>query len=200
MLASSQPLAVQAGLSMLEEGGSAADAAVAAAAVLNVTEPTSTGIGGDCFALYYSGSNHEITALNGSGRAPAALTLDILRRQGLAEHLPPFHIHTVTVPGAPAGWCDLVERNPANAALIRENLKLAGVQERAHVHQIPAERASERLEGPYSLLLADPPYDDDAALAAIERMARSRLVGPPRFSRSRRRRQSAPSRGARPLG
>jgi len=77
-----------------------------------------------------------------------------------------------------AGWCDLVERNPANAALIRENLKLAGVQERAHVHQIPAERASERLEGPYSLLLADPPYDDDAALAAIERIARSRLVGP----------------------
>jgi len=77
-----------------------------------------------------------------------------------------------------AGWCDLVERSPANAALIRENLKLAGVQERAHVHQIPAERASERLEGPYSLLLADPPYDDDAALAAIERIAQSRLVGP----------------------
>jgi len=111
MLASSQPLAVQAGLSMLEKGGSAADAAGAAAAVLNVTEPTSTGIGGDCFALYYSGSSHEITALNGSGRAPAALTLDLLRRQGLAERLPPFHIHTVTVPGAPAGWCDLVARH-----------------------------------------------------------------------------------------
>src|SRR5512137_233315 len=110
MAASSQPLATAAGLEMLSLEGNAADAAVAMAAVLNVTEPTSTGLGGDMFALYYEASSGHITALNGSGRAPAALTLDLLRKQGLTE-LPPFHPYTVTVPGACAGWCDLIERH-----------------------------------------------------------------------------------------
>jgi gamma-glutamyltranspeptidase/glutathione hydrolase len=72
MVATSQPLAVAAGLEALRQGGNAADAAVATAAALNVTEPTSTGIGGDCFALYYEAATHRITALNGSGRTPAA--------------------------------------------------------------------------------------------------------------------------------
>ncbi len=111
MVASSQPLATHAGLEILQAGGNAADAAVATAAALNVTEPTSTGIGGDCFALFFDGSTGKITALNGSGRAPARLTLDLLRRQGFAETLPPLHAHNVTVPGACAGWCDLVERH-----------------------------------------------------------------------------------------
>lgn len=75
------------------------------------------------------------------------------------------------------GWCDFVERDAANAALIRENLALTGFQERGRVCRFAAERAPERLEGPYSLVLADPPYDDDAALATLERIARSRLVG-----------------------
>src|SRR5512144_1168797 len=110
MVASSQPLASQAGLSVLLAGGSAADAAVATAAALNVTEPTSTGLGGDCFALYYEAASGHVTALNGSGRAPRALTLDLVERQGLNRggELPLFHAHTVTVPGACAGWCDLV--------------------------------------------------------------------------------------------
>ncbi len=107
MLASSQPLASAAGLAMLRAGGTAADAAVATAAALNVTEPTSTGIGGDCFALYYQASSKRVFALNGSGRAPAALTLELLQKQGLTE-LPNFHPHTVTVPGAAAGWADLL--------------------------------------------------------------------------------------------
>jgi gamma-glutamyltranspeptidase/glutathione hydrolase len=81
------------------------------AAALNVTEPTSTGIGGDCFALYYDADSSEITALNGSGRAPSALTLDLLDEQGYGSSLPPFHAHTVTVPGACAGWNDLLERH-----------------------------------------------------------------------------------------
>lgn len=109
MVASSQPLASQAGLSILMQGGNAADAAIATAAVLNVTEPGSTGLGGDCFALYYEGGSRQITALNGSGRAPAALSLDLLNRQGLKQ-LPSRHPYTVTVPGACAGWCDLIER------------------------------------------------------------------------------------------
>lgn len=111
MVATSQPLAVAAGLDVLAGGGNAADAGVATAAALNVTEPTSTGIGGDCFALYYEAATGYVTALNGSGRAPAALTLDRLAREGLGAGLPPFHAHTVTVPGACAGWCDLVERH-----------------------------------------------------------------------------------------
>lgn len=108
MVAASQPLAVAAGLELLRRGGNAADAAVATAAALNVTEPTSTGIGGDCFALYFDAATKKISALNGSGRAPAALTLDLLKRQGFGE-LPPYHAHTVTVPGAAAGWFDLIE-------------------------------------------------------------------------------------------
>ena len=76
IVATTQVLAVAAGLEILSKGGNAADAAIATAAALNVTEPTSTGLGGDCFALYYSAENGEITALNGSGRAPLALSLD----------------------------------------------------------------------------------------------------------------------------
>ena len=111
MVAASQPLAVQAGIDILALGGNAADAAVATAAALNVTEPSSTGIGGDCFALYYDAESREITALNGSGRAPSALTLDLLETKGFGESLPPYHALTVTVPGACAGWSDLLERH-----------------------------------------------------------------------------------------
>ncbi len=114
MVASSQPLASQVGLSILMQGGNAADAAVATAAALNVTEPTSTGIGGDMFALFYEARTRNVTALNGSGRAPAALTIDLIQEQGLAagsEISDPFHAHNVTVPGAYAGWCDLIARH-----------------------------------------------------------------------------------------
>lgn len=110
IVATSQPLATAAGLEILAMGGNAADAAVAAGAALNVTEPTSTGIGGDMFALFYSADTGKVTALNGSGRAPAALTLDLLKKEGLST-LTPFHAHTVTVPGACAGWFDLIAKH-----------------------------------------------------------------------------------------
>ncbi len=84
---------------------------MATAAALNVTEPTSTGIGGDCFALYYDAQTRQVSALNGSGRAPAALSLERLQREGFGSELPPYHPYTITVPGACAGWCDLVERH-----------------------------------------------------------------------------------------
>ncbi len=111
MVASSQPLATEAGLEILRQGGNAADAAVATAATLALTEPCSTGLGGDMFALHYDGASGQVTALNGSGRAPLGLSLDLLREQGFGKALPPLHAHNVTVPGACAGWCDLVERH-----------------------------------------------------------------------------------------
>ena len=118
-MASSQPLATSAGLEILSLGGNAADAAVAIAAALNVTEPISTGLGGDMFALFYEAATGQVSALNGSGRAPTCLTLDLLQKNGFGEGtpnalpLPPYHPYTITVPGACAGWCDLIERHGA---------------------------------------------------------------------------------------
>jgi gamma-glutamyltranspeptidase/glutathione hydrolase len=110
MVASSQPLATAAGIKILAAGGNAADAAIATAAALNVTEPTSTGLGGDCFSLYFEATSKKVYALNGSGRAPACLTLDRIHKTGFDDELPPFHPYTITVPGACAGWLDLLER------------------------------------------------------------------------------------------
>lgn len=110
MVATSQPLAAQIGAGILSRGGTAADAAVAAAAALSVTEPTSTGIGGDCFVLYFEAATRQIRSLNGSGRAPANLSLEMLQQRGMGRELPPFHALTITVPGACAAWCDLAER------------------------------------------------------------------------------------------
>ncbi|MFN8530405.1 MAG: gamma-glutamyltransferase [Anaerolineae bacterium] len=109
MVATSNPLASQAGLAVLRQGGNAADAAIAAAAVLNVTEAASTGIGGDCFALFFEAKTGTVSALNGSGRAPAALSGEMLRAQGWRD-IPPRSVHAITVPGAVAGWADLIER------------------------------------------------------------------------------------------
>jgi 16S rRNA (guanine966-N2)-methyltransferase len=76
------------------------------------------------------------------------------------------------------GRCDFVEREAASAALIRENLAAADLRGRGTVHRLAAERAAERLQGPYSLILADPPYNDEAAPGTMEQIARSGLVGP----------------------
>ncbi|XP_077344395.1 glutathione hydrolase-like YwrD proenzyme isoform X2 [Lithobates pipiens] len=110
-VASSQPLATGIGLDILKKGGNAADAAVAVAAALNVTEPTSTGIGGDCFCLFYRAENKKVYCLNGSGRCPRALSLQVLKQQGFDEEnpVPPSHVHNVTVPGAAAAWADTVD-------------------------------------------------------------------------------------------
>ncbi|MFN8377888.1 MAG: gamma-glutamyltransferase [Anaerolineae bacterium] len=110
MVAASNPLAAQAGLQTLREGGNAADAAVTAAAVLNVTEAASTGMGGDCFALYFDAKSGAVTALNGSGRAPAALTADMLRARGWTT-IPDRSADAISVPGAVAGWEDLIQRH-----------------------------------------------------------------------------------------
>lgn len=75
-----------------------------------------------------------------------------------------------------AAWCDFVERDPRACALIRENLRSTGLQDQAGVHCTAVERAPARLQGPYTLVLADPPYADAAALSALEAVASSPLV------------------------
>ena len=105
-VASSQPLATLAGIDTLRRGGNAADAAVAVAAALQVTQPCSTGLGGDCFVLFYSRAEARVLALNGSGRCAGALSLERLEREGFRDRLPPRHAYTVTVPGAPAAWVE----------------------------------------------------------------------------------------------
>lgn len=112
MVATSQPLAAQAGLQVLREGGHAVDAAVATAAALAVVEPGSTGIGGDMFALVWDAREREVTALNGSGRSAAAANAEDVRRAG-HEAIPdngPGCQFAVSVPGTVDGWQTLLER------------------------------------------------------------------------------------------
>lgn len=109
-IATSHPLATQAGIEVLKSGGTAADAAVGACAVLCVVEPAMTGIGGDCFALIAPKGSGEIVALNGSGRAPAAAELGWYLERGIKEIGPTADPHSVTVPGAVAAWSLLLER------------------------------------------------------------------------------------------
>ncbi|KAK0720670.1 nucleophile aminohydrolase [Lasiosphaeris hirsuta] len=115
MVACSQPLAAKCGIDTLNAGGNAADAAVAVAAALNMTEPCSTGIGGDMFCLYYDAATGKVSALNGSGRSGSKCTLETIRQSlgipvGTAGKIPMSSVQAVTVPGAAAGWIDTVER------------------------------------------------------------------------------------------
>ena len=106
MVAASQPLAAEAGIAMLRRGGNAVDAGLAALAVQCVVDPLMTGIGGDCFALY-TPKGGTPKALNGSGRSPAAATIEALRETGLTDEIPRTSPHAITVPGAVSGWCRL---------------------------------------------------------------------------------------------
>ena len=103
MVATSQPLAAVAGMRVLMQGGNAVDAAVASAAVLNVVEPVSTGIGGDMFALVWNNREKSVRAINGSGRSPRAASIDALEAEG-HRTMPQAGVHSVTVPGAVHGW------------------------------------------------------------------------------------------------
>ncbi|HXG94729.1 MAG TPA: gamma-glutamyltransferase [Blastocatellia bacterium] len=109
MVASSQPLASQVGLEILKRGGNAVDASIAMAAMLNVTEPMMTGIGGDAFMLVYWSKTKELKALNASGRAPRALTLDYFKKRGIKQ-MPITGMEPITVPGAFDGWVTLLEK------------------------------------------------------------------------------------------
>jgi gamma-glutamyltranspeptidase/glutathione hydrolase len=109
IVATSQSLASQAGAQILAKGGSAADAAIAANAVLGVVEPMMNGLGGDLFVIYYDAKSGKLTGLNASGPAPRGLNPEFLMKQGMTS-MPARGIHSVTVPGAVEGWAKMHER------------------------------------------------------------------------------------------
>jgi len=104
--ATSHPLAAKIAIQTLESGGNAVDAAIAGAVVLGICEPQMTGIGGDCFVLMSPAGSDDIIALNGSGRAPAALSAETLRAKGLTK-MPTNTADCVTLPGAMDAFCRL---------------------------------------------------------------------------------------------
>ncbi len=108
MVATSQPLASQVGLDVLKRGGNAVDASIAMAAVLNVTEPNMTGIGGDAFMMIYSSKTKKLEGLNASGRAPRALNLEHFTSRRIMQ-MPTTGMEAVTVPGAFDGWVTLLD-------------------------------------------------------------------------------------------
>jgi len=110
IVATTQTLASQAGTDILRRGGNAVDAAIAANAVLGVTEPMMNGIGGDLFAIVYDVKTKRLYGINSSGWAPMGLTIDLLASKGITKSIPQKSIHAVTVPGAVAGWDALHKR------------------------------------------------------------------------------------------
>jgi gamma-glutamyltranspeptidase / glutathione hydrolase len=103
IVAASQPLAARAGVQVLERGGHAVDAAIAANAVMGLVEPAMNGIGGDLFAIVFDARSGRVHGLNACGWAPGGLTPELLHSQGFDE-MPASGVHSVTVPGAVAGW------------------------------------------------------------------------------------------------
>jgi len=125
VVTTSQPLAAEAGLQILKQGGNAFDAAVATAAVLNVVEPGSAGIGGDAFVIAWLAKEHRLIALNASGRSPGGATPERLAARGFRTHMPVRGVDSVTVPGAVDGWDALLKR--AGTMSFREVLEPAAV-------------------------------------------------------------------------
>jgi gamma-glutamyltranspeptidase/glutathione hydrolase len=110
IVATSQTLASQAGVAVLERGGNAIDAAIAANAALGVIEPMMNGVGGDLFAIVYVAKSHKITGINSSGWAPKASSIEYLAAHGVTKKIPAASPHSVTVPGAVAGWVALRDK------------------------------------------------------------------------------------------
>jgi gamma-glutamyltranspeptidase/glutathione hydrolase len=109
IVAASHPLAARAGVEMLERGGNAIDAAIAANATIGLMEPAMNGIGGDLFVIYFEAKTGKLYGLNSGGWAPSGLTAQFLQSKGQTR-MPASGIYTVTVPGAVAGWDALRSR------------------------------------------------------------------------------------------
>jgi gamma-glutamyltranspeptidase/glutathione hydrolase len=109
IVATSQPLASMAGVQILERGGNAVDAAIAANSTLGLMEPTSNGIGGDLFAIIYDAKSEKLYGLNSSGWSAKAQTPELLALKGIKE-MPERGVYSATVPGAGAGWDEMRQR------------------------------------------------------------------------------------------
>jgi len=109
MAATSHPLATQIAIDILQAGGSATDAAIAANAALGLMEPTGSGIGGDLFAIVWDADKKTLAGLNASGRSPQCLTLEYFRDKG-HQTIPKYGPLPVSVPGAVDGWFELHDR------------------------------------------------------------------------------------------
>ncbi|WBV41814.1 gamma-glutamyltransferase [Pseudoroseomonas cervicalis] len=139
MAATSMPAASLAAIDILRQGGNAMDAAIAAAAVLAVIEPQSTGIGGDNFCLYAPAGTGQVVAMNGSGRAPAGATPEKLRADGLTA-MSATSAHSVTVPGAVSAWDKL---NKAHGRLSLAQILAPAIKLAEEGHPVHARVASD---------------------------------------------------------
>ncbi len=185
MACTSQPLASQTAISVLKAGGNAVDAAVAACAVQCVVEPESTGIGGDCFCLYSPGGSAEIVAYNGSGRAPAAASVEWFAERAIAE-IPRESPHSVVVPGAVDAWDRLIAEHGTRplADLLQPAIRYARdgypISSRVHVDIAVSEAMLKRNEHTARIFLPGGKVPGVGALhrqrelaASLERIAKN---------------------------
>src|ERR1700752_5074104 len=109
IVAAESPLAAQAGVRILEQGGNAVDAAIATNAMMGVVSPMMNGMGGDLFVIVYDAKANKLYGLNASGWAPKNLTPELLKKKGLRE-MPQTGVNTITVPGVVDGWQKLADK------------------------------------------------------------------------------------------
>ncbi|OKL63909.1 hypothetical protein UA08_00617 [Talaromyces atroroseus] len=178
IVACTQPLAAAAGQRILSEGGNAADAAVAVAAAINVTEPSSTGIGGDMFCLFYNAKTKKISAMNGSGRYSGSASLADVRKDlglspGVDGSVPFRSAAAVTTPGAAAGWVDTVERFGSGKLSLQQVLTPAielaekgfPVSEIASIYWQEGEQLIRNASANFKEMLKHDPSSDDGVRA-----------------------------------
>lgn len=154
-VATNNPIASGIGLEILKAGGNAADASVAVAAALNVMDPGNTGLGGDCFVMFYDANTKTVKGINGSGRSSSKLSLELLNKNGISKengynNIPFESPFSITVPGAAAGWCDTVKQFGSGKLSMHEILEPAikAAEEGYATHELTA-----HLQGKYFVTL-----------------------------------------------
>lgn len=184
IVASSQPLASAAGVKILSLGGNAVDAAIATSAVLCITEPGLTGIGGDCFALFHDAKTNTVQGINGCGRSAKNLSVEDVIVDGPVKRILQLSVYAVTVPGAIAGWQDAYKKwgsgNVTWAQILEPAIEIA--ENGFAVHEIAA-YAWQRSE---NKLKAQNPGKDNAYLFDGKAPVEGQFVTNPRYAKALR--------------